>query len=279
MHRIVVVGGGVAGIVTATHLSRRLTRSKLAEILLVDHNLAHVWKPMLHTFAAGTANYTNENISFISHAKRNLYSLLTALRLGGKRGLLPSIARTSRSTSRVHPETGRCIQSDGHPIRARSCSVRIRSAIGRSCERFLKRFGTLGTSKRDRSRGPTVDVLARQNAVVMAEILAIEKRIHAWHCSSEESRRLEEIFGVGPIVATALVAEVGDWKTFSSGRGSAWCPNSIDRGRDLKAEPKRFGLGLDTAGAISNGTQGSPCTSACGYRRLCAAAFGGRVSF
>jgi len=71
MHRIVVVGGGVAGIVTATHLSRRLTRSKLADILLVDHNLAHVWKPMLHTFAAGTANYTNENISFISHAKRN----------------------------------------------------------------------------------------------------------------------------------------------------------------------------------------------------------------
>ena len=70
MHRIVVVGGEVAGIVTATHLSRRLTRSKLADILLVDHNLAHVWKPMLHTFAAGTANYTNENISFISHAKR-----------------------------------------------------------------------------------------------------------------------------------------------------------------------------------------------------------------
>src|SRR5499427_7592530 len=71
MHRIVVVGGGVAGIVTATHLSRRLTRSKSADVLLVDHNLAHVWKPMLHTFAAGTANYTNENISFISHAKLN----------------------------------------------------------------------------------------------------------------------------------------------------------------------------------------------------------------
>src|SRR5262249_57430974 len=33
----------------------------------------------------------------------------------------------------------------------------------------------------------------------------------------------EEIPGVGPIVATALVAEVGDWKTFSSGRSlAAW---------------------------------------------------------
>src|SRR5262249_61322712 len=41
--------------------------------------------------------------------------------------------------------------------------------------------------------------------------------------SCEESRRLEEIPGVGPIVATALVAEEGDWKEFTSGRSlAAW---------------------------------------------------------
>src|SRR5947209_10305832 len=64
----------------------------------------------------------------------------------------------------------------------------------------------------------SLDVLARQYAAVRAEIVAIEKRIHAWHRSSEESRRLEEMRGIGPIVDTALVAEVGDWKVFSSGR-------------------------------------------------------------
>ena len=69
----------------------------------------------------------------------------------------------------------------------------------------------------------SLDVLARQYANVTAEIGTIEKRIHAWHRSCEESRRLEEIPGVGPIVATALVAEVGDWKAFSSGRSlAAW---------------------------------------------------------
>jgi transposase len=69
----------------------------------------------------------------------------------------------------------------------------------------------------------SLGVLARQYAVIRAEIVAIEKRIHAWHRSCEESRRLEEIPGVGPIVATALVAEVGDWKVFSSGRSlAAW---------------------------------------------------------
>ncbi len=34
---------------------------------------------------------------------------------------------------------------------------------------------------------------------------------------------LAEIPGIGPIGATALVAEIGDWKTFSSGRSlAAW---------------------------------------------------------
>jgi transposase len=68
-----------------------------------------------------------------------------------------------------------------------------------------------------------LDVLARQYTALVIEIGAIEKQIHAWHRSCEESRRLEEIPGIGPIVATALVAEVGDWRAFSSGRSlAAW---------------------------------------------------------
>jgi transposase len=68
-----------------------------------------------------------------------------------------------------------------------------------------------------------LEVLARQYVTITAEVGAIEKRIHAWHRSCEESRRLEEIPGIGPIVATALVAEIGDWKEFRSGRNlAAW---------------------------------------------------------
>jgi transposase len=66
-------------------------------------------------------------------------------------------------------------------------------------------------------------VLARQYVAITAEIGAIDKRIHAWHRSCEDSRRLEEIPGIGPIVATALVAEIGDWPQFRSGRNlAAW---------------------------------------------------------
>jgi transposase len=69
----------------------------------------------------------------------------------------------------------------------------------------------------------SLEVLARQYAALAAEIGSIDKHIHAWHRSCEESQRLEEIPGIGPIVATALIAEVGDWKAFSSGRNlAAW---------------------------------------------------------
>jgi transposase len=47
--------------------------------------------------------------------------------------------------------------------------------------------------------------------------------IRAWHRSSEASRRLDDIPGVGLALVTALVAGVADPKMFRSGRGfSAW---------------------------------------------------------
>src|ERR1700752_3300840 len=53
----------------------------------------------------------------------------------------------------------------------------------------------------------SLDILARQYAVIRAEIVAIEKRIQAGPRSSEESGRREKTPGVGRFVATALVAE------------------------------------------------------------------------
>jgi transposase len=68
-----------------------------------------------------------------------------------------------------------------------------------------------------------LDVLARQYSAIGIEIVSIDKSIMAQHRACESSRRLAEIPGIGPIGATALVAEIGDWKTFSSGRSlAAW---------------------------------------------------------
>jgi transposase len=68
-----------------------------------------------------------------------------------------------------------------------------------------------------------LELLARQYLALNAEVSAVDKRIHAWHRSCQESRRLEAIPGIGPIAATALVAEIGDWGAFRSGRNlAAW---------------------------------------------------------
>jgi len=56
-----------------------------------------------------------------------------------------------------------------------------------------------------------------------AQILEFDRRIMAWHRSNETSKRLDAIPGVGPALATALVASVADPKAFRSGRNfSAW---------------------------------------------------------
>jgi transposase len=53
--------------------------------------------------------------------------------------------------------------------------------------------------------------------------LEFDRMILAWHRSNQTSKRLHYIPGVGPVLATALVASVADPRTFRSGRNfSAW---------------------------------------------------------
>ena len=51
----------------------------------------------------------------------------------------------------------------------------------------------------------------------------LEREIQRWHRGNEASRKLEEIPGIGPITASALVASIGDAKSFDNGRQvAAW---------------------------------------------------------
>ena len=65
--------------------------------------------------------------------------------------------------------------------------------------------------------------LGAQLRMLKTQILEFDRMINAWHRSNETSKRLDEIPGVGPVLATALIASVADPKTFRSGRDfSAW---------------------------------------------------------
>jgi transposase len=50
------------------------------------------------------------------------------------------------------------------------------------------------------------------------QVEELERQIKLWHRENEQSRKLEEIAGIGPITASALVASVGDAKSFKNAR-------------------------------------------------------------
>ncbi len=105
-----------------------------------------------------------------------------------------------------------------------------------------------------------VAALGAQLRMLRAQILEFDRMIRAWHRSSEASRRLDDIPGVGPVLATALVASVADPKAFRSGRDfSAWIglvpkQNSSggkDRLGNISKRGDRYLRSLFTAGALA----------------------------
>ncbi|KVK91046.1 NAD(P)/FAD-dependent oxidoreductase [Burkholderia sp. MSMB1498] len=67
--RIVIVGGGIAGLLLATRLGDMLGRSGRARVTLIDKSATHIWKPMLHTIAAGTRDVQQQQVIYLAHAR------------------------------------------------------------------------------------------------------------------------------------------------------------------------------------------------------------------
>jgi transposase len=92
------------------------------------------------------------------------------------------------------------------------------------------------------------------------QILQFDRMIMTWYRSNETSKRLHYIPGVGPLLATALVASVADPKTFRSGRHfSAWIglvpkqhsSGARDRLGSISKRGDRYLRSLFVAGALS----------------------------
>ena len=68
---IIIVGGGAGGLELATRLGRTLGKKQLANIILVDAQNTHFWKPLLHEVAAGSLNAFEDELSYLAQAKWN----------------------------------------------------------------------------------------------------------------------------------------------------------------------------------------------------------------
>jgi len=68
-----------------------------------------------------------------------------------------------------------------------------------------------------------IDRLTKHLKELDQQVKEFEREIIAWHRSSELSRKLEKIPGIGPLAASALVASIADAHSFANGRQvSAW---------------------------------------------------------
>jgi NADH dehydrogenase len=73
LHRVLIVGGGAAGLRLASLLGAKLGRRHKASITLVDRSRIHVWKPLLHEVASGSLDSETDSLELIAHARARHY--------------------------------------------------------------------------------------------------------------------------------------------------------------------------------------------------------------
>jgi NADH dehydrogenase len=90
-HRIVIVGGGAAGLELATRLGNTLGKSGRAHITLVERARTHLWKPLLHAVAAGSLDRAQHELHYLAQAHWHHFTY----RFGAMDGL-------DRGAKRIH---------------------------------------------------------------------------------------------------------------------------------------------------------------------------------
>src|SRR5262249_7015317 len=146
-------------------------------------------------------------------------------------------------------------------IRAHLAEFGVVAPVGRKgVEELLKIVADASDERVPEIARACVAALGAQLRMLKAQILEFDRRIMAWHRSNAASKRLDAIPGVGPALATALVACVADPRAFRSGRDfSAWIglvpkqhsSGGKDKLGSISKKGDRYLRGLFTAGALA----------------------------
>jgi transposase len=146
-------------------------------------------------------------------------------------------------------------------IRAHLAEFGIVAPVGRrGVEALLNVAADRSDKRMPEAARACLAALGAQLQMLKTQILQSDRLIMAWHQSNETSKRLDDIPGVGPALATALVASVANPKAFRSGRDfSAWIglvprqysSGGKDRLGSISKRGDRYLRGLFVAGALA----------------------------
>jgi len=87
-----------------------------------------------------------------------------------------------------------------------------------------------------------VDRLMDHLKALDQQVAQLEAQIKAWHRENDASRKLEQIPGIGPITASALVASMGEAKNFDNGRQVAAWLGLVPRQHSSGGKPTLLGI-------------------------------------
>jgi transposase len=146
-------------------------------------------------------------------------------------------------------------------IRSHLAEFGIVAPVGRhGVEQLLNIAADLSDQRLPDVARRCIAALGAQLKILKAQILEFDRQIMAWHRSNATSKRLDDIPGVGPALATALVASVADPKAFRSGRDfSAWIglvpkqrsSGGKDKLGSISKQGDRYLRSLFTTGALA----------------------------
>ena len=146
-------------------------------------------------------------------------------------------------------------------IRAHLAELGIVAPVGRKgVEELLDVVADASDKRVPEVARACLAALGAQLRRLKEQILEFDRMIMAWHRSNEASMRLDAIPGVGPMLATALVASIADPKAFRSGRNfSAWIglvpkqhsSGGKDRLGSISKQGDRYLRSLFMAGALA----------------------------
>ena len=146
-------------------------------------------------------------------------------------------------------------------IRAHLAEFGIVAPVGRKgVEELLRVIADPADKRIPEIARACLAALGTQLQRLKEQLLEFDRMIMAWHRSDETSRRLDEAPGIGPILATAVVATVADPTAFRSGRNfSAWVglvpkqhsSGGKDRLGHISKQGDRYLRGLFVAGALA----------------------------